>query len=182
MEPVTITIQLDIDKHLVAYRGYDRDGEPIAEPQTIEEVILDLAAMQVANRIDKESSKDLATRVRSIRDEEIRARVTPEIEAALTTPFRRTNSYGEPSGAETTLRDEIVRVATDYLSKPSDSYHRDRGTVVQAFVAAEVKKAVDKELKGALDEAKAAVREAVTGQAAALITQTITNLAGVRTP
>lgn len=183
MNPTSITIDLNLDPYLVRHIGYDADGEPIEEPQTIEDVILERAAVlfvaQAVNA-EKQGYNTLRDRVSRISDEEIRARVTPLVEEAMTTPFRRTNTYGEPTGEATTLRDQIVKVAQDYLSKPADHYSRDKGTVVQQFIAAEVKKAIAAELKDALAAAKTEVAAAVKNHAAAMIQKTIADLAGVR--
>lgn len=180
-EPVKIELELNLDAYLVAYRGMGRDGEEIVAPQTIEEIIIERAALGLLQQVagDRDSLTPLRERVRRITDDEIRERVAPQIETALAHPFRRSNAYGEPTGAETTLREEVVRVATEYLSKPTGRYDKQQ-TAVESFIAGEVKKAVDAELKDALKAAKAEVAAAVTAQASALITKTITDLAGVR--
>lgn len=185
MNPITLSIDLNLDDYLVRFHGYDRDGEEVTERQTIEDLIIERAATQLGQQAIRDETKSayrsLASRIGNILDEEIRTRVAPLVEEALTHPFRRTNSYGEPAGAETTLREQIVKTATDYLTKSSgDRYDRDKGTAVQQLIAAEVKKAVDAELKDALAKAKADVAAAVKGHAATMIQQTITSLAGVK--
>lgn len=180
MNPIELTFSLDIDQYLVRFNGYDQDGEEVVEPQTLEDVLLERAAAMLSTRVAKDVTKELSTRLRQITDEAIRTQVVPIVEKTLATPFRRSNAYGEPSGPETTMRDEIVRVATEYLTKPADNYHSERGTAVQAFIKAEVEKAMKAELKAALDEAKTQVRTAVTEQAASLITQTLAATTGVK--
>lgn len=183
MSAMTLEIELDLNRYLVRHVGYAADGEPIEEAQTIEDVILDRAAELMSVRAanaEKTGYSTLRDRVSRISDDEIRARVVPLVEEAMTTPIRRTNTFGEPTGEATTLRDQIVKVAQDYLSKPVDHYSRDKGTVVQQFIAAEVKKAVDAELKEALAAAKTEVAAAVKNHAATMIQKTITELAGVR--
>lgn len=183
MNPINVAFTLDLDQYLVRHTGYDADGEPTSEPQTIETVILDRAAELVAQQAvnaEKQGYDSLRTRVGRITNEQILSRVVPLVDEAMATPFRRTNSYGEPTGPETTLRDEVVRVAQEYLTKPGDAYNRDKGTAVQQFIAGEVKKAIDAELKEALTAAKAEVAAAVKSHAATMLQKTITDMAGVR--
>lgn len=182
-EPIKVALEIDLDKYLVQSSGYDPDVGVAVEPTTIEGLVIDRAAQMMCDRAiggGREGIADLRRRVQGVTETEIREAVRPLVEEALLSGIRKTNSYGDPIGEPMTLRAEIVRIATDYMNKPSDSYSRGKGTVVQQFVKTEVDKAVKAELKTALDEAKEEVVAAVRGQAATLITKTITDLAGVR--
>jgi hypothetical protein len=182
MNPVNVTIELDLDKHLRNFVRFDEEGEEVSESTTIEDVILDMAARSLVVGIDKELRRDLGGRVREIRDEIIVDELRPEIENALSQPFRRSNSYGEPTGPETTLREEIVRVAQDMLNKPvrSTARYDQQRTLVEETIHTQVHKVLASELKAAVDEAKAAVRAAVTTEAAVVIEKTISALAAGR--
>lgn len=184
MDPITLTLDLNIDQFLRRHLGYDEEGEENSAQMTMEDVVIDAAARNLTAAAVAQVAKDewagFKGRIKAIRDEEIAARLVPLIDEAMTAPIQRTNGYGEPSGAGTTLRDEIVKQATDYLNKPGDGYSRDKGTFVQQFIRAEVAKAVQAELKDALDAAKAEVAAAVKSNAASMIQQTISQLAGVR--
>lgn len=181
--PVKIEIDLDLDQYLVRFHGYDEDGEERVEPQTLEDIVLEQATRHVVAKIGQEKLyQSHRERIMAIRDEVIREKITSVIEDALAGPLVKTNSYGEPTGQSTTLREVIMQEVGKALTVAS----RDNGfgnppkTVVQEFIAKQVRAEVDKELRAALDAAKAEVVGAVRGQAAAVITQTITNLAGVR--
>jgi hypothetical protein len=180
--PTKIELELSFDDYLVRFRGYDSEGEALESPQTIEDLIIDIAAGKlVQHAVNSQQSgwDSIRDRVKNITAEEIRARVVPLIEDALSKGFQQTNSYGEPTGKVTTLREVIVAEAQAYLTKPADSYGRDKGTVIQQFIRTEVAKAVKDELDEALKQARADVLGAVRSQAATLITQTITKMAGV---
>ena len=178
MEPIKLNLELNLDQHLIRFRGYNQDGEEVVEPQTVEDIVLDLAAQRVAAQVEKDVKVELAQRLRDLTDTEIRERVQPLIVEAMARPFRRSNPYGEATGPETTLREEITRVALDQLTKPTrDRYGSDSTTFVQSFIKEAVQKELKAELKVALDDAKAQVRAAVTTQAAEMIQQTIASLA-----
>lgn len=183
--PTTITIDLDLDQYLIRYRGMDHDGAPIETPQTLEDVIFELAAQCVADRVQRSETRDLSTTARAILTEHLHAAMGPIVEEALTQAVQRSNTWSEPKGEPLTLREVIVREAKMYLSTPQgtrsrSSFGRDGETPVQSFIREEVAKAVKADLTEAMDEARAQVREAVVGQASALLHDTLAKAAGVK--
>lgn len=188
--PVQITIDLDWDSYIAGYRRQweDDDGEPhFTGPDSVEELIIDRAAKALAERAVKGQNEmagewgTLVAKVKEIRTEEIRARIIPAVEEAIARPILKTNEWGETRGPETTLREEIINVTQNYLKKPArDNYGRDNVTTVQAFIQSEVKKAVDDELKSALDAARAEVAAAVKERASEVLAETIQKLAAGR--
>lgn len=180
-----IEIDLDLDRYLARFEGYGRDGDEVSHPTTIEDVVIGEVSRQLLSRIFGDPfTGAVSKRVSEIRDSEIRERVIPLVEEAIAGPVTPTNTFGEArAGAEsTTLREEIVRIANEYLTKPGgDSFSsRGRQTVLQAFIEGEVKRVVDKELREALDAAKAEVAAAVREKGAEVLTKTIASLGGVK--
>lgn len=86
---------------------YDRSGRTLGD-----EVIAKLVDGLRAG----DQYTTLRRRVAEIRDEVIRERIITEVEAAFNKPIRKTNSYGEPNGPETTLTAIIADVAQQWIS------------------------------------------------------------------
>jgi hypothetical protein len=65
-EPISLTIDLDLDAYLVRHVGYDEDGEERTVPQTLEDVVLgQVVAGLIRQAVHDESTgyKDLRQRV-----------------------------------------------------------------------------------------------------------------------
>lgn len=124
-------------------------------------------ARQLVNTIiqDRDVWPHFRDRVTEIRDEEIRAQVTPLIADALGKTLQKTNAYGEPAGGTTTLSEVIVAEAKRLLTQPKDSYSRSGRTVLQDMVAEEVKQALGAEIADAVKQA----RELVSGQVGEMV-------------
>lgn len=150
---------------------YDEEtGDYITEDQTL----ADLVSEQIVRRITKDDEwPHLRTRVTDIRDEEIRSRVAPAVEAVMAEPIRKTNTYGEATGASTTMRELILDEAKKYMEKPADQYSRNGGTVLQKWVREEVEKTIKTELAAVLADEKAKVVAAVRAQASTLIAEAV---------
>lgn len=168
-DPIDLTIRLDIDKVLApTHRGYDEDGEPYgAEPRTLEEVVLDLATEHLIAKLDADTKRGLAERVRQIRDEVIRAAVEPIVTEALAGPIQQTNTYGEPIGKETTLREIIVATAQKalVLQPPGNRRGYDLPAATKVMVE-EVDRAVQAEVKAIVAAVKAETADAIRVAAA----------------
>lgn len=151
---MNITVQVDdisLATTVAEIVAFDEDGNPYPSG---ERTVADLVADQIMARLLKDSGwRTLAEQVQAIREEEIRAAVRPQIEEALQRPIRKTNIYGEPTGAETTLTEVIVEEARKALNAPTDSYGR-RETFLEKTVAAEVKKALSAEITDAVKKAR----------------------------
>lgn len=138
---------------------YDEDGDA----QVVgHKTVADLVATQIVDRLVKDTDRwpSLRERVTQIRDEEIRARIAPSIDAAVNKPIRKTNMYGEATGVETTLSELIVAEAQKFLTKNVDNYNRQKGSVLGQMIAAEVKKAFETDIAAAVKQ----VRETVAAQ------------------
>lgn len=132
----------------------------------------------VAERISREIMKDdayptLRQKCLEIRDEVIREQLAPIVEAAITGLTQRTNQWGEPAGAPTSLRDVIVAEVKAYLQRPAEQYNRERVTLVEKFVRDAVDKAIKKELAAVILDEKTKVVAAVRAKAADIIAQAV---------
>lgn len=184
-DPIEVTLSIDLDKHLAKHIGYDEEGDPIQSPSTVEDVVLGLVADKLVATLFREGYDwrgNLTRRVASIRDEQIAAAVRPDVEAALAGTVQKTNSYGDPVGEPTTMRDLIVARVDEWLkSSDRDSFRNPKGlTKPQAIIAEQVDKVLAKEMKAAVDAAKAEVVAAVQAKGAELLAQTIADMAGGR--
>jgi hypothetical protein len=164
---MNITVNVDeVDLNTVI-REYGEDG-----PVTL----ADLVASQIHAKLMQggKAYDGIRERVNSIRDEEIREAVKPQIAEALSRPMRQSNLYGEPTGPETTLSALIATEARKLVTKPTDSYSRDNGTYLSQVIAAEVEKAFKAEIADAVKQARDAVTKELGGQIGSAITATVT--------
>jgi len=156
-------------------------GDEIAyyNPETEEteyrpRTIADIVADRLTKRITEdgrwgEARQQFAT----IRDEEIRKAVKPIVAEALAGPIRKTNSYGEPTGAATTMRELIIAEVGKALHEPLDKYNRSGPTFLHKAVADTVRTMLDAELKAVFDAEKAKIVAAVKDKAADLIADAV---------
>jgi hypothetical protein len=162
----------------------DRDGEPISGPTTLEDVILAAVSEKIVERLMHRRDRwdeTIRQRVEGIRDEEIRERIVPMVEEAISTPVQPTTGFGVPVGEPKDLRAMIVEAAQEWLHKPSDPYDGRRGkSNVRKIIADEVDRAMAAELKEAVGAAKAEVIAAVQAKGAEALAKTITDLAAGR--
>ena len=182
-EPLKIELTLDLDSYLATHSGYDRDGEPMSAPTTIEELVFDQAARLIAFSPDRDNKAMVRERLDAISAEEIRARVVPHIEVAIAESVQPTDTWGKPKGDPVTLREVIVTEARKLLTaktRDRDDYRGPERTLVDRLIATEVAKAVHKELTGAIAEAKEQVTAAVKAEGAKVIAETIVRMTGVR--
>ena len=167
---MNITVNVDevsLDTVVAEIVAFDEDGDPYPNG---ERTVADLVAAQIMARLLKDDGyRQLATRVQEIRAEEIRAAVRPLIEEALRRPIRKTNTYGEATGAETTLTEVIIDEAQKAITKPLDSYNRDKGTFLSKTVADEVKKALSAEIADAVKKAREQVSAEIGQHVAAAV-------------
>ena len=167
---MNITVQVDevtLGTVVAEVMAYDEEGGSYAAG---ERTIADLVAEQIMTRLLKAPGwPSLASKVQEIRIEEIRAAIRPQIEEAIARPLRKTNSYGEPAGAETTLREIIVDEARKAVNEPADRYSREKGTFLTQAVAAEVKKAFAAEIAAAVRQAREQVSAEIGQHVAAAV-------------
>ena len=169
-----IEVTVDLSE-LILGSGYED------EPRRLEDVVLDAAAALVVKRVVDTSEGDDARRelfrqVRAVRSEEIREAVKPTIAEALSAAIQKTNTYGEPVGEPTTLRELILDEARDILTKArpnQDGYGRRRqeSNVITELIKAEVEKAFATELRAEIKDEADRVRALVRAQAAEVLTE-----------
>ena len=149
------------------------------EDQSIAEAVLERCAGQVLREVGREAIyRTHLERVEEIRDDLIVERLTPLIDEALTKSVQKTDAFGEPKGDPTTLREVILKRATDFLKQPRNSrIGQDRQTDVQAFIDEAVSRTVTKELRQALEDARKEVVNAVRAEGAEVIAETIRRMA-----
>lgn len=185
-EPATPlpTIRFELDPYGPLPAEYSQVGEDEwrTEPMTLLEAIIATAGERLVQHAKKDGMKDsyttLADRIRLIRDEEIRASVRPFIIEAVTKVIQPTNALGEPNGESTTLGELIVAEATKQLAKrqsasSGSSFLRGDPTLLESIIAEQVGAALTKELRGALDEAKAEVLAAVREKGNEVLTEAL---------
>lgn len=138
-------------------------------PRTLGDLVAEKLADKMWNETDRYS---IAKQAMARRDEVIREKVEPIITEALTGTFRLTNTYGEPTGKETTLTALIVDEAKKVIGGGRDNYGRG-STLAQRIIREEV----DAQLKNELSKAVAAEKEkviaAVRAKAADLIADAV---------
>lgn len=186
-KPTSVTVELDFDKLAPYLTG--AEGEPIG-PGSVEGLIVDLAARELMSQAvgkDRDTWRDVLRRVNTIRDDIIAEQIRPQVEEALEASITRTNTYGEPTGKTTTLREVIVDEAKKWLTKTGDDFSSSRGprrgeTNVQHLIRQEVDKALTTELRAAVQEAQGDVLETVKPKAAEVLTESIERLAQGRRP
>lgn len=131
--------------------------------------VADLVAAQIVERVVRDGVwTSFRDRVTEIRDEEIRAGVQPLIAEALASPMRRTNSYGEATGPETTLRQIIADEARRIVTKPADSYSSKR-SILQEIVHKQVRET----FAGEVADEVAKARKSVSGKLGEMVAAAI---------
>lgn len=136
---------------IVGERGYGEDGQPA----TLGDMIVEAMVRQLA--ADPRTA-ELRGRIKDLRDAEISARLAPLITEALAGPWRRTNTWGEPSGEPVALRDIVIEEAQKVLqgAQRDRAYERQEPLITQL-----VRREVDQVLRRDMTEAVRAEREKV---------------------
>lgn len=177
------TIRFELDPLGPLPANYSQVGEDEwrTEPMTLLEAVIAQAAERLVDHAKREGVKDpyktLVERVRNIRDEEIREAVKPIIRAAMQRSVQPTNGLGEPAGEPKTLNELIVDEATKQLTSTAKTsttdFRRRDQTVLEAVIAEQVGAALNKELKTALEGAKAEVLAAVREKGNEVLTEAL---------
>lgn len=153
--------------------GY-RDYEEVSLGEAVTAALAAQLSMRVdreADEIRHEARRRMAEHVAQVRTEVIREQVAAMVRDQLAKPIRKTNTWGESVGEETTLTDLIAKEVKDYLSEtaPRRGYSdREREGGLLQLLRAAVTDAMQKELRGEIEKARAAVREQVAARAAEL--------------
>lgn len=147
--------------------SYDYEGDLVAEGRPV--TIAHLVAGQIVERLtgDSERWDRLSRKFAAIRDEMIHEALRPVIEEAVCGPVRKTNTYGEPVGTETTtLRELIAAESRKILTQRTGEYNRNGETVISKIVSEEVHKAFAAEVKDAVKQAREKVAAEIGQQVA----------------
>ncbi|OEJ24314.1 hypothetical protein AS594_07225 [Streptomyces agglomeratus] len=132
----------------------DGDGEEYIDGQmTVADKVAQLIKAAVVKNPEYTALRE---RVTEIRNQEIREAVKPLIREALERPIRRTNSFGERVGNETTLAELIMDEAKKTFTEVKDSYRCNKPFITEV-VAAEVQKAFRADIQEQVQKARAAV-------------------------
>lgn len=169
---MNITVKVDdvtLDTVVAEGIAYSEDGDPYRTTAG-NATIADLVAAQITERLTKEDAwGGLKKRASEIRAEAIREAIRPQLEEALAAPFHKTNSYGEPVGEPTTMRELVISETRTVLNAPADQYNRDRGTMLTKAIRDEVKKALAAEIGDAVKLAREQVSGEIGQQVAAAV-------------
>lgn len=126
-------------------------------PLTVGDLVAD--KIVTALRDDTEQWYGLKTRYTAIRDELIRETVAPQVAEAINKPLRITNSFGEHTGAETSLTELIVKEARESLNRKGD-YGRGTSSL-QDHITKAVEAAFTQEIADEVKKVRAAVGGAI---------------------
>jgi hypothetical protein len=162
MDGLNITIS---DLSLDTIIGQDYDGGPL----TLADALVVEACKQLAHLSDYRSVQE---RIRELRTEVIRERVTAEVEAALTAETTPTNEFGEPSAPPTTLRALIAKMAKEAIAPRKANSYGEK-TAIEKVVKDEVDRAIAKELAAAVADEKAKLVAVIRAKTADLLTQAV---------
>lgn len=163
---IKVTVD-NVDFESVVGHRYDDEGD------RVDATLADKVAEELVTRAMRDTGyRKFAQHIADIRDEEIRKRAAAEIEQALTTPFQRTNTYGEPAGKPTTLREEIAAEARKALAEAAgrDTYRMgDSAKKIADLIQREAATAVHTLLKKEMDEEIGRLRAAMREKAVQII-------------
>jgi hypothetical protein len=160
-----ITVNVDNVSLETVVREY-RDDE--GHQYTIGDMVADRLARHVID--DRDAWPPFRDAVLQIRDDEIRAAITPKIAEALNGTRKQTNSFGEETGPATTLAEIIAAEARKQLAgKTGDHYSSDRRSVVEKLVADAVSKAFGSVIADEVKKARELVGDQIGDQVAAAV-------------
>jgi hypothetical protein len=179
-QSITATLSLGLNDEV--HTRYRQTGEDdyAASPVTLLELIVEEAARQLMGRIVKDETvyKSLRGQVADAIARGIDARVVPLIEEAFEGPVIRTNAYGEPTGATTTMRAHIFEVVQGHMRRTNNRSEYDQTVYDKALrrVTADV---LANEYATEIDAQKATIRDAYRDAAAAVLAAAQAKAAGL---
>jgi hypothetical protein len=173
-DKITAQIELDLTD-VQAVEGYTYGGEYDEGPTGS---VTQLIVFEAARILVKQMTDGAREDMRNMVVEELRAAVVEEMQRCLDEEIQLTNSYGEPKGEPTSLRDMIVDAGEKWLSElvdskgnPADDYDRRNNrakTRLQRYIAdaigPKVKEAFSEQIEGAVRETRAKLDEQITGK------------------
>lgn len=164
-----ITVNVgDVDLNTKFDDGYDSDGEH--RSRTLGSAV---AARIFTDVKREEHYGEFRRLVDTIRAEEIRKAVAEQVAETMAAPITHTNSYGEPVGKVTTLREMVVAEAHRFFTARTGDYNKPHHTDAERAVAAMVKDLMTKEIAGIIADEKAKVVAAVQSKAGSIIAEAV---------
>jgi len=153
-------------------RDYDHETGAV---ETRGKTLGDLVAEQITQKLVADDHyREMRKRYLKVRDEEIRAAVAPVVAEALAGPIQKTNSFGEPTGQQTTMRELIMAETQRLVSKGTDSgYSNRRKTFLQELIEKETGRLFAAELSAVMAAEKEKVVAAVRSAGAELLAEAV---------
>ncbi len=165
-QPIKVEITLDIDNYLARFpNGIGPDGEG-GHSTTIEELVVMEAARQFLTRLDEQTKRDLTNLYLAAVKVKVAEHAAAAVQELLDGDYQPVNDYGEPRGPRKTLREDIVRIASTWLT--SKTQYADRSNLVDA-----VTKETEKVIKTELADAVKQVREQAIARASEIAAQAL---------
>ncbi len=159
--------------------GYDPDSGPEVEPVSLGEMVVAGVVERLVAEIKRDADgfgyRGAVTAAREAASAAVQEQASTLVSEALSGEIRRTNTYGEPTGEPTTLRDLIRADVAKYLNEkvPERGYGGDRRGGFRELLQHEVDEAMNKELRAAIREAREQVVVKVQEKAAQLIGEAV---------
>lgn len=154
---------------------FDEDGDHFPDGEiTVGDKVAKIIAEGAMRNPEYASLKE---RISNIRSEEIREVLKPVIREALEGPVYKTNTYGDRTGQQTTLRELIQEEAAAMWSTSKNTYGSRQDTVAE-LVAQEVRKQIGSEVAKAVKQAHDAALKAVGDIAGAPIVAAVKQALG----
>lgn len=186
---IPIAFELDLGPYLARTTGSGschECGTPGLEQTSLEDLVLDAAARQLAGQVDREARKGVTDKAQQQVAELLKAGVAGVVEGKLTElldgQFQPMDRWGEPTGEPRTMRSEIeaqvAALLTEKVIDPKDTRGGFAGdkpklTRIEWAIRAAVAGEVTKQVTAAVAEAKEQVLATVSGVAAEEITKAV---------
>lgn len=149
----------------------DEDGNVI---KTTGHTLRQLVAQHIFTDLKRETRyNQMRELVNTIRTEEIRKLVQAQVTEAMDAPFRRTNSYGEPTGETVTMRTLVLDEARKFFTEKTGDYNQPKFSGADRAIGAAVKDVMQKELADLVKAEKAKTIAALQGNVAKVLTQAV---------
>lgn len=162
-----VEVEIDLANYL---HDWADEGRPV----TIEQLVIDQAARQVAAKAiaDADQYPTIKERANKLLAAMVEARVEAAVSTALTEARQPTNQWGQPKGDPVTLEETIdAKVAQLLQSSVATSDRRGTTTYVERAISDEVRTTVAKVVKAAVAAERDAVVAKVTAASAAVLTE-----------
>lgn len=166
----TIDLTTVVGDEIAYYNPETEENEH--RPRTLGDIVAEKLAEKVYAKSAHEDLYALRDSVRKERVAMIRERLAPVVEQALTGDIQKTNSYGEPTGAATTMRELVIAEVSRVINGKSDRYSTTPPLLAQV-VNREVTSLLQRELAEIYAAEKEKVVAAVRAQAAELVADAV---------